>query len=95
MLKDKAGKPLEVGQLCDLHLPMMVTGLIIDTKHSPLEIPGSGLMPACITVQVTMTLVPQNRSNEVPCYIIRDAPPAQKQVNELEEKSNVTGFKPS
>lgn len=95
MLKDKTGKVLEIGQLIDIHLPMLVTGLIIDTKHSPLEIPGSGLMPACITVQITMAMTPIRQGGEVPCYVVKDAPPAQKQVNELEEKSNVVRFKPS
>ncbi len=87
MLRDKTGKELAVGQLVDIpvHLVPLATGLIIDCKHAPMEIPGQGLLPACVTIQVTMT-IPAGRDGGVWCYVVKDAP-----VEALANKPNDDG----
>ncbi len=84
MLRDKTGKELAVGQLVDIpvHLVPLATGLIIDCKHAPMEIPGQGLLPACVTIQVTMT-IPAGRDGGVWCYVVKDAPSRHWPINQM------------
>lgn len=97
---DKSGKELKVGQLVDLHILQPATGLVVDVKHSPLEVPGQGVMPACVTIQVTLT-IPAGREGGVWCYVIKDPPERQENEPVIEEsaseesvavESNVTPF---
>ena len=87
MIHDKLGKPLEPGQIVDLLIPQIATGLVVDVKHAPMEIPGQGLLPACVTIQVTLT-IPAAPGGGVWCYVVKDPPEQQEEAG-----SNVSQFR--
>lgn len=88
VIHDKAGKPLEVGQYVDLQIQQMASGLVVDVRHAPLEVPGQGLLPPCVTIQIVLT-IPAGAQGGVWCYVVKDAPKPEEE-KKAQPKDNVS-----
>lgn len=81
-MRDKTGKEIKVGSLVDIPVYRMATGLVVKVSDSALEIPGQGIMPPHIVLQIQVT-IPAGPSLGIGCYVVQDPPPNSDQpVNE-------------
>ena len=77
MVHDKSGKELEVGQLVDIQIPQLATGLVLAVRHTPISTPDGQEIPAHVQIQFLLT-VPAARDGGVWCYVVKDAPSEEK-----------------
>ena len=71
-MKDRTGKPLEVGQVVELAMYQVVSAYVAEIKDAPVALANGRIKPAQVLLQIMLPLLP-DEGGMVDAYVIRES----------------------